>query len=254
MTHVRLIRKPRSAISTRLLSLVDTVACWVVCFLVVGAATVASAQPQTDPSRRLASDAQAASAASADRYRIQKGDTLEITFPFASDFNQTKTVQPDGFIFLRSVGDLMVVGLTVTELQDAVKGRYVSIMRDAVVSVELKDFERPYFVAVGSVERPGKYELRGVTTVTQALAVAGGFKADAKRSKVVVFRRSPTGTGSVELRRIDVGKMLDSGDLKADLLLEPGDMVSVSKSRAPSLLTIGTLISSAGWVAVLVRR
>ncbi|MEQ1907410.1 MAG: polysaccharide biosynthesis/export family protein [Vicinamibacterales bacterium] len=229
-------------------------ATWAACFLLV-AATVASAQPQTNtPRRPAASDAQAASAVSVDRYRIQKGDSLEITFPFAADFNQTKTVQPDGFIFLRSVGDLMVVGLTVTELQDAVKVRYVSIMRDAAVSVELKDFERPYFVAVGSVERPGKYELRGVTTVTQALAVAGGFKPDAKRSKVILFRRAPTGTGSVELRRINVGKMLDSGDLKADLLLEPGDLLSVSKSRAPSLLTIGTLISSAGWVAVLVRR
>ena len=254
MKHLQFVRKTSSAVSSLSWALFDSASCWAACLLIVGAATVASAEPQAAGATRLASDEPAGQAAPVERYRIQKGDSLEITFPFAADFNQTKTVQPDGFIFLRSVGDLMATGLTVTELQDAVKVRYASIMRDASVSVELKDFERPYFVVVGSVERPGKYELRGATTLTQALAVAGGFKPEAKRNKVVVFRRSPSGTGSVELRRVNVGKMLDSGELKADLPLEPGDLISVSRSRLPSLLTIGTLISSAGWVAVLVRR
>jgi protein involved in polysaccharide export with SLBB domain len=53
----------------------------------------------------------------------------------------------------------------------------------------LKDFEKPYFVAGGRVARPGKYDLRGDTTVSQGIALAGGFLDSAKHSQVVLFRR-----------------------------------------------------------------
>ena len=38
------------------------------------------------------------------RYTLQPSDTLEITFMLTPDFNQTVTVQPDGYITLRDVG------------------------------------------------------------------------------------------------------------------------------------------------------
>src|SRR5690242_13164309 len=47
------------------------------------------------------------------RYRLGRGDVLEITFPRTPEFNQTATVQPDGFISLHGAGDLQVFGLTV---------------------------------------------------------------------------------------------------------------------------------------------
>src|SRR5438132_11508762 len=34
-------------------------------------------------------------------YRFAKSDTLEITFIFSPEFNQTLTIQPDGFVALR---------------------------------------------------------------------------------------------------------------------------------------------------------
>src|SRR5512133_2695311 len=42
------------------------------------------------------------------RYRIAPGDVFEIMFEFTPEFNQTVTVQPDGYITLRSVGDVRV--------------------------------------------------------------------------------------------------------------------------------------------------
>src|SRR5574340_374730 len=46
------------------------------------------------------------------RYVVQPGDELEIDFPLAPAFNQVETVQPDGYISLRNVGDQHVAGLT----------------------------------------------------------------------------------------------------------------------------------------------
>ena len=37
-------------------------------------------------------------------YRLRKSDVIEIKFNFASEFDQTVSIQPDGFITLRGTG------------------------------------------------------------------------------------------------------------------------------------------------------
>jgi polysaccharide export outer membrane protein len=112
------------------------------------------------------------------RYRIEAGDSFDVTFELSPEFNQTGVaVQPDGFVTLRSVGDLKVAGQTVPELTQTLKTAYSKILNDPVISVVLKEFEKPYFVADGQVAKPGKYEMHGNTTLTQAIAIAGGFQS-----------------------------------------------------------------------------
>ena len=55
------------------------------------------------------------------RYRINPSDTLELTFSLTPEFNQTVTVQPDGYITLRDVGDLQAAGQTLPELTESIK-------------------------------------------------------------------------------------------------------------------------------------
>src|SRR4051812_5484070 len=47
------------------------------------------------------------------RYLLQKSDVMDLGFTFSPEFNQIVTVQPDGFITLKDVGDLHVEGLSV---------------------------------------------------------------------------------------------------------------------------------------------
>ena len=54
-------------------------------------------------------------------YRLQKSDVLEIKFNFASEFDQTLSIQPDGFITPRGLDELYAEGLTVAELRGAIK-------------------------------------------------------------------------------------------------------------------------------------
>ena len=109
------------------------------------------------------------------RYEIRVGDTFEIIFRFTPDFNQTVTVQPDGYVNLRELPDLHVAGKTTPELTQIFQKNYSRILHDPVVTVVLKDFEKPYFIAHGELGHPGKYELRGDTTVVEAIGIAGGF-------------------------------------------------------------------------------
>jgi protein involved in polysaccharide export with SLBB domain len=47
------------------------------------------------------------------RYRLCKGDVLDLNFRFTPEFNQSVTVQPDVYITLRGLGDLHVEGKAV---------------------------------------------------------------------------------------------------------------------------------------------
>jgi polysaccharide export outer membrane protein len=162
-------------------------------------------------------------------YRLSKSDTMDINFTFSPDFNQTLTVQPDGFVPLRGAGQLLAEGLTVPEMQQAVVKAYAGFLHEPEVTVTLKEFDKPYFLASGEVARPGKYELRGDLTVNEAVAIAGGFTLQARHSQVVLFRRiSPY---VAESHVIDLKKMLDARDLHEDLHLQPGDFIFVPQSR-----------------------
>jgi polysaccharide export outer membrane protein len=163
------------------------------------------------------------------RYKIEAGDSFDLSFELNPEFNQTVIVQPDGFITLRGVGDIQVQGQTVPELTATLKTAYSKILNDPLISVVLKDFEKPYFVADGQIGHPGKYDLRGDMTLTQAIAIAGGFLETAKHSQVLLFRKASEGWYSAQI--INVKKMEQKGNLTEDPQLRPGDMLFVPKNK-----------------------
>ena len=163
------------------------------------------------------------------RYKLEFGDQFDVSFELSPEFNQTVTVQPDGYITLRGAGDVHVAGQTVPELTETLRRAYGKILNDPLISVILKDFEKPYFIADGQIGRPGKYELRGDTTLTQAIAIAGGFQDSAKHSQVLLFRR--VNSDWVSAKIINVKEMEKEGNLHEDPYLHPGDMVFVPKNR-----------------------
>jgi polysaccharide export outer membrane protein len=166
-------------------------------------------------------------------YRLSKSDIMDVSFTFSPDFNQILTVQPDGFVALKGAGTLLAEGLTVPAMQQAVATAYRGFLHEPEVTVTLKDFDKPYFLASGEVARPGKYELRGDLTVNEAVAIAGGFTQQARHSQVVLFRRISTNVA--ESHVLDLKKMLDGKDLREDLHLQPGDFIYVPQSRVSKI-------------------
>jgi polysaccharide export outer membrane protein len=162
------------------------------------------------------------------RYRLRKGDSFDVDFTFSPEFNQTVSVEPDGFVTLKEVGSIHVEGQTVPELTQTLKDAYAKILREPVIAISLKDFEKPYFIAGGQVAKPGKYDLRGPLTVTEAVAIAGGFNDSAKHSQVVLFH--PTPNGVFEAKLLNVKQLLASRNLSEDIYLQTGDMLYVPQS------------------------
>lgn len=162
------------------------------------------------------------------RYQIHSADVLELGFPYTPEFNQTVTVQPDGYITLRGVEGIRVEGQTLPEVTHSLRTAYEKVLHDPVINVELKDFEKPYFIVGGEVGHPGKFDLRGETSATEAVAIAGGLKDSAKHSQVLLFHRVPDGW--IQVKKLDMKKMMKNADLNEDAALQPGDFLYVPKN------------------------
>ena len=162
-------------------------------------------------------------------YRLTRSDTLEVTFTFSPEFNQSLAIQPDGFLTLRGAGQVYADGLTLPELHQVLIKAYSGVLHDPEITLTLRDFQKPYFLASGEVGHPGKYELRGDLTVNEAVAIAGGFTQQARHSQVVLFRR--VSADMAESHVLDLKKMLNARNLREDVYLRPGDFVYVPQSR-----------------------
>lgn len=158
------------------------------------------------------------------RYRIGHDDVLAISFPLTPELNQKVTVQPDGFISLQSAGSIHVEGLTVPDLIEAVKKAYANILHDPIVDVDLTDFQKPFFTVLGEVGKPGQYELRRDTTVSQAIAVAAGFTTNAKTQ---VFLYRAVSANWAEVRELKLKDLLNGKNVTEDVHLRSGDMIYV---------------------------
>lgn len=163
------------------------------------------------------------------RYRIGSGDIMELSFRYTPEFDQEVTVQPDGFVQLKGLqNDVHIQGLTVPEVIDSLKKAYADVLHDPVISVVLRDFEKPYFIAGGQVGKPGKYDLRGSTTATQAVAIAGGFADFSKNTQVLLFRHYSDDL--VEVKVLNLNRVLKDKKYAEDMQLQPGDMLFVPKT------------------------
>jgi len=158
------------------------------------------------------------------RYRICRDDVLSLSFSLSPELNQKVTVQPDGFISLQGAGDLYVEGLTVRELVEALKKAYAGKLHDPIIDVDLVDFHKPFFTVLGEVGKPGQYNLRNDVTVTQAIAVAGGFTPMAKTQ---VFLYRAVSANWAEVRELKLKDLLNGKNISEDVHLRAGDMIFV---------------------------
>ena len=167
------------------------------------------------------------------RYALRSGDVIVLDYRFTPEFNQTVTLQPDGFVDLILIGSVHAAGLTLDQLRALVMERVALRLKDPELNISLKEFERPYFVVAGEVDHPGRFDFYEKTTALQAILLAGGFKATAQQSDVYVFRR--VDGNLAEVHHINLKKVRRGPDLERDLILESGDMILIPRNKLEKL-------------------
>jgi polysaccharide biosynthesis/export protein len=192
-------------------------------------------------------------------YIIGPEDVLEIQVWERRDLNQTVFVRPDGRTSLPLVGEIMVAGKTVQELQDHLAKVYDKTSPNAVVTVMVKEIKSRPVYFVGGFGRPGPMQLTRELSLMQAISIVGGVVPGGDAEKGYVLR------GDKRIA-VDFNKLLQKGDLTQNTQLESGDTVVVpiadmvfvqGEVRAPSPikytndLTVLKAITQAGGLTPL---
>ena len=100
------------------------------------------------------------------------------------------TVAPDGTVQLPAIGSVPAHGLTLEELKMEIDARYAQVVRGLEATPVLAQRAPRFIYIVGEVTQPGRVELVGPTTVTQAIALAQGWINGANLRNIVIFRRA----------------------------------------------------------------
>ena len=127
-------------------------------------------------------------------YRLQPGDTVEISVAQQTNLNRQAVIAPDGRLSLPLAGHLQAEGLTVEELEAALVERLSSFFKDKLnltVMLLPNPQHMPTVFVVGDVNTPGAFPFRQDMTVLHAVSVSGGLfrsallAADRDRALVV---------------------------------------------------------------------
>ena len=127
-------------------------------------------------------------------YTFGTGDQIRLTVFGHEDLSGEFTVSETGTVSLPLAGSLSMGGLTIRQAEeravDALKPDYLLNPR---VSIEVLNY-RPFYI-IGEVKDPGSYPYVNGMTVTEAVALAGGFTYRAKKGEMMIIRGSdPTKT------------------------------------------------------------
>jgi polysaccharide biosynthesis/export protein len=157
-------------------------------------------------------------------YRIGVGDVLNIQVWKETDLTRSVPVRPDGKISFPLLDDLQAAGLTPLELKRILTDKLKQYLSGPRVTVLVEEVNSYKVYVMGEVVLQGSLVLKTRTTLLQAISLAGGFTAYAKRDQIIVLRKNGKKDERIKLNydRIVAGKSPEQ-----NLVLEPGDTVVV---------------------------
>jgi polysaccharide export outer membrane protein len=167
-----------------------------------------------------------------DEYRIGPEDVLAIFVWQNAELTRTVPVRPDGRISLPLVNDVVVMGLTPSQVRQALLDRYREFDKAIELSVMVQEINNFKVTLLGKVGKPGRYRLKATTTVLELVGEAGGLAEYADQENIIVMRPEPMagGKGTNRYRRIKFNykRVLQAGGETDNFALQPNDIVIVN--------------------------
>jgi polysaccharide export outer membrane protein len=161
-------------------------------------------------------------------YLVGPGDLLSIQVLETKDLDTDARVNPDNDISYPLLGKVEVGGLTSQEIENKItqllKEKY---LQDPHVVVSIKEYRSKRVAVIGSVKKPGTYEILGSGNLLYALALAEGLTENAGKVAYVTRRENDGKDDSVV---INLDDLLEKGDLGLNIPIQMGDVVYVPEA------------------------
>ncbi|MDD4913462.1 MAG: polysaccharide biosynthesis/export family protein [Methylococcales bacterium] len=185
------------------------------------AAPATSPQANTETAPAPAEDG----GSSLSHYLIAPGDALLISVWKEEGLqDQQYLVSPDGNIIFPLIGTINVGGKTTTQIKDILTTKLSDYISEPSITVKLLNNQGNTIFVIGKVAKPGQYFTARKIDVLQALSLAGGLTVYASEGSISILRRNGNQT---LVFPFDYSDVIKGEDLEQNILLEPGDTVTV---------------------------
>lgn len=163
-------------------------------------------------------------------YLIGPGDGLTIFVWKNPDLTTSVPVRPDGRISVPLMEDLDVTGKTPTELAREIEQELSVYVQDPLVTVIVTGFVGPFSEqvrVVGEAANPQALPYRDKMTLLDVMIAVGGLTEFADGNSSTVIRQS---NGEQQQFRARLSDLIKDGDISANAMLLPGDVIIVPES------------------------
>ncbi|UCD95327.1 MAG: SLBB domain-containing protein [Candidatus Zixiibacteriota bacterium] len=154
-------------------------------------------------------------------YILGPGDNIIIYLWGKVEKEYNLTVDRQGKIFIPKVGEVIVWGLKLSEFEERITKKLSQAYSDFRVSVSLGKIRSIRVYLTGEVSKPGAYTISSLTTLFNALYLAGGPNMRGSMRDIKLIRNN-----RVEAT-VDLYQFLLKGDSKSDVRLSSGDAIFV---------------------------
>jgi polysaccharide biosynthesis/export protein len=185
---------------------------------------------QSLPPAGFVSDASAAQVS--ESYVIGPLDEITIFVWRNAELGANVQVRPDGRITTPLISDLVAAGKTPAQLADDIRQALTPYITDPLVSVMVNRPQGTFgqqIRIVGATERPAAIPYRANMTLLDAMIAVGGLSefAAGDRARLIRFDRRTNQQREYDLR---IASLLRRGDVRANVRLEPGDVIIIPES------------------------
>ena len=172
-------------------------------------------------------------------YKISPGDVLEIRVLNEPECTLSTEVSEKGTIRVVYLGETKVSGLTIPELEETLRKKYLEneIFAKAVIIARIATYKQKFVFLSGSFTKPGPFALPSgakAMNIVELINMSGGFSPIANKKKVMVTRNFFGANGEiieskiyeVNVDALSSGKTMIKGQ---KWWVYPGDQLNVKE-------------------------
>lgn len=178
------------------------------------------------------------------KYTLGPDDIIEIEVRRHPEFSGQYTINSEGKIEYKYIGDIILSGLTKNEVKERLSKILADYIIDPDIDIRIAAYLSKVFYVVGEVGRPGKFYMRGDTiTVREALVQSGlpTLAAAMRRCRLI----TPDSKGANNYKDVNVYELLYQGNLKRNLDMKPGDVLYVPATVMAKIIHVISPVTDA---------
>jgi len=154
-------------------------------------------------------------------YIMGIGDTIKVQLFGKENRSYDLTIDREGKVVIPDLGELNIAGLSYTLMQELIQSQVKQRLIGFNAAVSMGELRSIQVFIAGEAYKPGSYTISSLSTISQALYLAGGFSDIASLRSIRLMR-----AGEV-VSDFDLYDLLLKGDASDDKMLQSGDVVFI---------------------------